>query len=496
MKSDIDDPNNHVPEVSPDDGWDDVDTASEKPKLGLPPRRNERSLPPKKETRRPIVKRHEPKPVSPRTLGEAEDSEPDDQPELRLDAPAKKAAKKAAKKPASKSAKKAPREAVKITADKIAAKPPAPALSEIEEETSKPEDEEDGVRLPPAPNKPNRLSHRIGTGDIAESDPRPATRPIQKIAAPPEDISTAASDEDVARMRRRFVRGERQDWGEEKGRDSTNWMIFTGVGVVLLVILTVALSQMGGKKKSRESDKSRYSQLAPEEEKEAGDLAILEMLTNSQEAAKDIYGKFATAVSPAALKDSLINGKKILPLVQEDWKQLVSEGEWVPGDQAVWTVLDRNGQRYGVLAGSHPDFSNFKAFFRKDGEALKLDWKATTGYGTATFEEMKTGAGDASEIRAQISLSDFYTFALPEGEYRSFRLMSPDGNSNLWAYTERDGDLDRELMELFIPSQITGESQFEVQVTLVMEPGPENGLKNQWLIRKLTSLSWLDEIQK
>jgi hypothetical protein len=109
---------------------------------------------------------------------------------------------------------------------------------------------------------------------------------------------------------------------------------------------------------------------------------------------------------------------------------------------------------------------------------------------------MKEGAGDGSEIRARISLSDFYTFALPEGKLRSFRLMSPDGNSNLWAYTDLNGELDQSLMKLFIPSQITGEAQSEVQVTLGLEPGPEDGLPNQWIVRDIISLTWLDELQK
>ena len=74
--------------------------------------------------------------------------------------------------------------------------------------------------------------------------------------------------------------------------------------------------------------------------------------------------------------------------------------------------------------------------------------------------------------------------------------MSPDGNTNLWAYTERDSELDQTLMKLYIPSQITGEALTKVQVVLRMEPGPENGLKNQWLIRDFTRLSWLDELPK
>lgn len=517
MKSDIDDPNNHVPKVSPGDDWDDLDAVSEKSKMGLPPRRMDRGLPPKKEAKGAVVNRHDPKLVEPRPVEEPEDSTNEDdsggeaQSKSKRGGVAKKAAKKTTKKAArksakkttkkaaKKSAKKTPRKAAKKAAKKKGAESPAPSLNEVEEESVLSE-EEDGIRLPPAPSgKPNRVSHSIGGTGAVDSDPRPATRPMQKISSNLKNDRSGASDEDVARMRRRFVRGERQDWGEEKGRDSSNWMIYTGVGIILLVILTVALNQTGGKKKTRESDKSLYSQLQATEEKpveETDDLELLEILTNSQQEAKKMYGIFATAATPADLSEFLFNKDQVLPIIEKRWKPLGVKEGWVPGDQAVWTVLDRNGQRYGVLKGSHPDFTGFYAFFRKEGDGLKLDWKATVGYGTSIFDELKTGAGDSAEIRTTISLADFYTFALPEENFRSFRLMSPDGNTNLWAYTERDSELDQTLMKLYTPSQITGEAQTEVQVVLRMEPGPENGLKNQWLIRDLTRLSWLDELPK
>lgn len=53
MKSEIDDPNNHAPEVSPDDDWDDLDADSGESKLGLPPRKTALGLPPKRKLGHP-----------------------------------------------------------------------------------------------------------------------------------------------------------------------------------------------------------------------------------------------------------------------------------------------------------------------------------------------------------------------------------------------------------------------------------------------------------
>lgn len=510
MDPDIDDPNNHVPEVTPGDDWDDLDSLPAESKVGLPPRRMERGLPPKKEAKGTVVNRHEPKSVLARAVAEPGDtseeaqSDAEDPVEKIGTKTSKKAARKSAKKvagktPGKKAAKKGAGKSVGKSAEttdlgelSLAGSEPVPAVATA--------GDGEGVRLPPAPTgKHNRLHSRIGMGDSQDSDPRPASRPLQKISGTPKGVATDQSDEEIARQRRRYVRGERHDWGEEKGRDSSKWMLYTGVGVVLLVILTVVLSQTVGKRASGESDKQLYSELAPTEEEpvgESADLELLEMLTNSQPEAKEFYGKFATAATPSEFAEFLFNRDTVLPLLEGKWKPLVSKEGWMPDDTALWTVMDREGKRYGVLEGSHPDFTAFNTLFRNSPEGLKLDWKASTGYGTATFSEMKDGSGDGSEIRTWISPSDFYTFSLPEGEFRSFRLMSPDGNSNLWAYTEFDGDLDQRLMKLFIPSEITGEAQSEVQVTLRMEPGPEDGLPNQWMVRDIISLTWLDELQE
>jgi len=499
MDPDIEDPNNHVPKVTAGDDWDDLDSDSGSQRPGLPPRR----------PKGPTVNRQEPKSVAARPAKEPDGSleESDGSGEGRpgntgrkvAKRPARKAARKVAGKVAGKTAGKPVKRGAASDTDKG---PETPEMLELTAEGEDPNfrdvttEEEKGVRLPPAPAGKSRMLHsQIGTGGSQDS----ATRPIHKISGTPHGSGSDDSDEKIAKQRRRFVRGERHDWGEGKGRDFSKWMVYTGVGVVLLVILTVVLNQTLGKRASRESDKRLYSELAPAEEEpaeESEDLEFSEMLTNSQPEAKDIYGKYATAATPSEFAEFLFNRDTVLPLLEGKWKPLVSKEGWLPDDTAAWRVMDLEGKRYGVLEGSHPDFTAFNTLFRNSPEGLKLDWKASTGYGTATFSEMKDGSGDGSEIRTWISPSDFYTFSLPEGEFRSFRLMSPDGNSNLWAYTEFDGDLDRRLMKLFIPSEITGEAQSEGQVTLSLEPGPEDGLPNQWMVRDIISLTWLDELQE
>ena len=514
MNPDIDDPNNHAPEISPGDDWDDLDVQSEKSRMGLPPRRLDRGLPPKKEARGRLGRRDQAESV------DGADKKVEDAPEVPEDdggddlPRARKAAKpgrktKKAKKPAAKSSRKAAKKTAKKSSGKnadtkVVRKPSEsspPVLTEVDEEEPSVADKE--IRLPPAPQeKPSRLIHSIGTGNSAISDPRPAMRPatgpVQKIKASQAILTDGENEEEIARQRRRFIRGERWDWGEGRGRASLKWMVLAGTGVLGLLLLAAVLGLKGGKGKTRESDKSLYGGMAMEEEDVArsDDLELLAMLTQSQEVAREIFGKYAAASSPGEVSGLLLHSEAVAPLVAKDWKPLSEKADWVPGDEAVWSVQEYEGDRYGTLEGTLPDFTGYLAFFRKNGDELKLDWKATTGYGSATFDELKQGKGDGGEIRGWLSPADFYTFAMPEEKFRSFRMMSPDGDSNLWVYTPRDGELDVKLTKLFIPSEITGEALSEARVTLSLEPGPEEGLSNQWLVRGVESLSWLEDLQK
>ena len=138
------------------------------------------------------------------------------------------------------------------------------------------------------------------------------------------------------------------------------------------------------------------------------------------------------------------------------------------------------------------NFSNFLAFFRYENSDLKLDWKATTGYGTASFNELKIGEGDGSEIRGWISPSDFFTQQLPDDKYHSYIFRSTSKDDSVWVYAEIGSQVDQNILALFSNSLITGESQTEVGVILNLERGNQEILPLQWMIKNLKAANWLD----
>ncbi len=508
MNPDFDDPNNHAPKITDGDEWDDLDA----PEDNAPAKRKEPGLPPKRPSREASVKLHEPR-------SKADESETPVEPgPTEKYAPAeatagKKPKKRRSQKPANKEASaKRPVEKVDDKAvETLPEEPPAkkkpeprnvrntPALEEIAEPEADDEEVEDSVPseklvLPPAPGGKRFRVNQIG-GDPAAHQPlhRPVRVANQVTSPLPQE-----NNEEVARRRRRFVSGERGDWGEQKGRGSAKWMVLTGVGVIALVVFAVVASQRGGK--GRERNQSMFSQLAPAEkpaEEAPPDEGMMEMLTDSQDVAKDLYAAFAKARSPEELAPLVFSAEKNLPIISERWE--VREGipkSWRPGDDSLWTVLNKEDVRYGLLEGIGADYVPFTAYFRRQDGELKMDWKASTGYSSTEFSELKQGIGDASEVRVVISRADFFTFALPEEDYVSFKLMSPDGEVNLWGYVEKETDLGEKISDLFVRSQITGETQTEVQVLLALAPGPESGLPSQWMIEELRGLTWLDEQTK
>ncbi len=489
MTPEFEDPNNHAPKVSSGDEWEDLDS----PATNLTPPRKEPGLPPKRPTREPAVKLHESKSKPAEPDPESADEEPAGE-----NAKAKKRAsrKTAAKKtPAKKSAGKVLKtKGRKSAKPRLAKKTPAlETIPEAEPEVPESTTTAEKLVLPPAPEGKRFRVNQIG-GDPTAHQPlnRPVRSATQVAASIPQE-----NNEEVARRRRRFVRGERGDWGEEKGRGSAKWMALTGIGVIALVILAVVASQPGNRGKER--NQSMFSQLAPAEntEKESpipDDNSMLEMLTNGQEAARDLYAAYAKAKSPEDLAPLIFDAEQTMPLIRKDWKPIEDvPKDWRPGDDSHWTVADREETRYGRLDGTDSGYLPYTAYFQSEDGELKLDWKATTGYSSAEFSELKQGSGDASEIRTLISRAEFFTFALPEEKYLSFRLMAPDGEVNLWGYIEKDTALGEEVSELFLQSQITGEIQTEIQVVVSLEPGPEEGLPAQWMIEDLRGLTWLDE---
>jgi hypothetical protein len=292
----------------------------------------------------------------------------------------------------------------------------------------------------------------------------------------------------------RLPREAREDWGVGPKKSALRWMSVTALGVIALIGLAMFTSRFFDQKFDRKTNKNGSDRIDSSKAKRepARDLGALGKLVNSSQEASRIFGLYAHARSENEFLQSVYLGSRNAPSIMERWKPMGADRGWMPSDKASWKTFQVGELPYAELRGLDHNFSKFVAFFRYENSDLKMDWKATTGYGTADFDQLKIGKGDGSEIRGRISRSDFFTHQLSDEKYHSFIVSSPKNDLSIWAYTEIGSQVDQDILALFSVSPITGEYQTEAEIILDLERGNQEILPHQWMIKRLIAPNWLD----
>lgn len=179
-------------------------------------------------------------------------------------------------------------------------------------------------------------------------------------------------------------------------------------------------------------------------------------------------------------------------LVRARHRPLDVEPGWSPSLDSTWSVIDEDGRCHALLEGLLPDGMAFAAFFVvEDGDRLRMDWKATTGYGSADFSELARGVGDASEVRVVLSPGEYYNASYPEERFDAYRLSAPGGEQRLWGYVAKEAALAGELKRLFPESIILEGGPSPRRLTLVLRRGVADAAPGQWEIGEMLHKDWL-----
>lgn len=484
MKQDFNDPNNHVPPVSEDDDWDDGGKSAESSHRALPPKRGRSEAPVIREGNTPRIS----------TRGDNQDEKAiEGKKGKTIKKAQKKGKKRAVPKDVSKGqqatipSKRSPKDKSKkpVAAPKGSSSAKAKATLKVEKQAANTETEE-RIVLPSQDVTRFRVKE-IGTGETAAfTKPDPAKMSSDSLRGRSK----------MAGGGRRWAKdAEGAAWGSKGGVGNFKWIIYSGLGAMALVVLFVMLSvsREGGDKLRR--DQSYFSKLEVEEDDYVveGSVAEFDKVAKSRDRAFEIYRQYARADDIDGLQGLLHDEATVLPLIRENWEPLNYPDNWSLDDSTQWTAIDHEDIRYGVLEGQSPDFGQFSAIFRINGEDLVLDWKATVGYGTSSYDVLFTGEGDGSEIRGFLSQAQFYSFSYPESDWVSYRLLSPSRGKSIWVYAARESEIAKRLRDEFSASQITGQKADVAEVTLSIDPGVEESMPSQWQIKELLRMSWLEE---
>lgn len=333
-------------------------------------------------------------------------------------------------------------------------------------------------RLPDEPEA--RLEVQEIDGSVVRLDPEVPAAPRM-----PRQLTFHEKPPENPEARER--QGEGREWGRAS-RFSIRWIAAISVTVAGVVIAAlVMLPKINQANAARPND----MELVVETDDNVEEIAAIQDMLARQPEATQMFRKFATARLVDDVLPLLRDRQSVEPLVRgKNWAP-IAPSDWEPAAGINWLVFDQKGQAFGILEGGLPDFTTFSVYLAlKDGQ-LHLDWKATTGYSTAGFDEMSKGTGDTSEVRAFASPSGFYTDVFPELEYQSWQLFSPDGEQAIWAYTPRGSREDADLGRVLSKGAILDEAQGKKKVTLKLARPPSGGLPNQWLVEEMLHKDWI-----
>lgn len=400
MSSGFIDPNNHVPEVTPEDDWGDADIAEEKKdgsSTQLPPRRK----------------------VGGKTA--------------------------------------------------ITAEPISESGLRIEARIDRLEPSDDAVRLE---------VQELGSNVIKLDQDMPAPTKVERLVVfherPSREQQTAAEEE------------EKREWGTEH-KHSLRWILGSGVAVLLLVVFALWIRPIINAPNA-EPVVAQPGEMPTTADSE-GPTDFDDLLFKQSEASQ-LLRSYAQAVHVDQIVPFVIDGKKLRETMAKNWKPLGAPLQWSPAADSKWLIAELDGGSCGLLECTMPDHSVSVAYFLMQQGRLYLDWKATSGYGTATFQELENGTGDTAEIRGIISRGQFYTSTWTEELYRSYRLISPDEETLVWCYVRRGTVDEWKLSKLLGQGEISSEETGPRKVTLRLQRNPEKTPPNQWLIGEMLHIDW------
>lgn len=133
------------------------------------------------------------------------------------------------------------------------------------------------------------------------------------------------------------------------------------------------------------------------------------------------------------------------------------------------------------------DFEQRELIFGQTPEGLRIEWESWVGWSDipwATFLSSKPA--EPHLFRVLVSPVNYYNFEFgDDNKWKSYRLLSPDGEHSIYGYVEKGSEVDR--MMLMDPDV----KKVAMKLKLAFPPG---GLKdNQVIITSFVSLGWPGE---
>jgi len=344
---------------------------------------------------------------------------------------------------------------------------------------------------------------RLGSGvPQRQDDPASGDLEIHEISGDvlrlsSESANSAKSERQVVFQERPPQSTLRAEWeGKEvelgsSEKKSIRWLITAGIGVASMVVTSLLLLPIINDSNAVVPRPSDLLLTVDTGEASVEGIDVLNRMVPLRTQAEQIYRAFASAGIIDDFLPLIRDAKSLEALIRKTPHTAKISKAWLPSENCTWNVFDSEGVPCGILEGALPDQSSFGACFVMQANRLLLDWKATVGFCTATYDELLEGYGDGSEIRGWIIPTDYYTAIFPEADFQSYQLLSPDKQNTIWCYARRKSTENMHLAPLFPQSTIIESPNEPAKITISLEHSRPGSLLNQWLIVKVLHKEWI-----
>jgi hypothetical protein len=185
--------------------------------------------------------------------------------------------------------------------------------------------------------------------------------------------------------------------------------------------------------------------------------------------------------------------EQILPLVRDRERvrphilARYPDGKIEPGGLYKFNVAGQVTYKdsFAAVSVQTGDFQRKQLAFVDSAEGLKIDWESWVGWSELPWDKLiESRPTRPVVVRAILKWMDYYNFGFTdESKWRSYHIVSPDGEHTLYGYAERNSLLDQRLRP--------PEQKASVAVTLKIRFPEEGENRNQALIVEYLSDGWV-----
>lgn len=287
--------------------------------------------------------------------------------------------------------------------------------------------------------------------------------PAQSAAAaqpsPQEEIDTAQhEDPKDGRVKRR--RRKRNKKAEElfdetfAGKKRENPVLIRGViaslvlvGVVLLIALLWPKRGDDASPTGTRNGGGKIVAVEPREADPADAVARNQVVSPPMVEGElvPVYRKFLSAKTMEDMAEFVLHPEITLPRMKEFYAEGFSS---VPFKSIVWSPFNHRDGDWITIAIEDSDFEQ-RAISAKNEDGWKIDWESWVGWSEMTWKELREKRPQtAKRFRVKVGDVVYYNFSfMEESKWNSYLLQSPDGQSSVYGYVPRGGELDAMLQQ-------------------------------------------------